>query len=237
MSALTRALLGQLSINISCRITQVQRRRQQWLLHDQNGNEHGPFSHLVLAIPAPQATALLNTAAELAAMTGSVDMQPSWAVALAFEQPLQTSVEACFVEDNALAWVARDSSKPGRDGQHDNWILHASDAWSAQNLELPAAAVVERLKNALSGILGCALPEPALAQAHRWLYARPSRAQPWGALADATEGLHLCGDWCLSGRVEDAWHSGQLAAQQLLDQAALNAGRTERSPITHGGKS
>jgi predicted NAD/FAD-dependent oxidoreductase len=36
----------------------------------------------------------------------------------------------------------------------------------------------------------------------------------WGALADADLGLYACGDWCLSGRVEGAWLSGQEAARR-----------------------
>ena len=37
------------------------------------------------------------------------------------------------------------------------------------------------------------------------------------ALADAGLGLYACGDWCLSGRVEGAWLSGQEAARRLLE--------------------
>mgnify|MGYP001213674802 CR=1 FL=1 len=37
------------------------------------------------------------------------------------------------------------------------------------------------------------------------------------ALADADLGLYACGDWCLSGRVEGAWLSGQDVARRLLE--------------------
>ena len=37
------------------------------------------------------------------------------------------------------------------------------------------------------------------------------------ALADADLGLYACGDWCMSGRVEGAWLSGQEAARRLLE--------------------
>ena len=30
-------------------------------------------------------------------------------------------------------------------------------------------------------------------------------------------GLYACGDWCLSGRVEGAWLSGQEAARRLIE--------------------
>ncbi len=219
MSALTRALVGQLPLQSACRISRLSRRQQQWRLYDQAGHEHGPFDHLILAIPAPQATALINSISGLAAATAGVAMQPTWAVALGYERPLPTPVEACFIQDQRLAWVARNSSKPGRTGQLDTWILHASDAWSDRHRDLPATAVFEQLTHTLAAVLGTSLPGPTLALAHRWLYARPAKVQNWGALTDDSLSLQLCGDWCLSGRVEDAWRSGQVAARRLLVQS------------------
>ncbi|MCF5443365.1 FAD-dependent oxidoreductase, partial [Pseudomonas syringae] len=47
--------------------------------------------------------------------------------------------------------------------------------------------------------------------------ARPAGSHEWGALSDADLGIYVCGDWCLSGRVEGAWLSGQEAARRLLE--------------------
>lgn len=220
MSAITRALLGALPVHFSCRITEVFRGDQYWTLLDADGESHGPFSHVLVATPAPQASALLAAAPKLAGAAASVAMEPTWAVALAFDTPLDTRVEGCFVQDSALDWLARNRSKPGRDRQFDTWVLHATSAWSRQHLDLPKEAVIEQLHGAFAEMIGCAVPPPSLTLAHRWLYARPAQAHQWGALADADLGLYACGDWCLSGRVEGAWLSGQDAARRLLEHLA-----------------
>ncbi|WP_322980878.1 NAD(P)/FAD-dependent oxidoreductase [Pseudomonas sp. C11] len=220
MSAITRALLGALPVHFSCRITEVFRGDQYWTLLDADGESHGPFSHVLVATPAPQASALLAAAPKLAGAAASVAMEPTWAVALAFDTPLDTRVEGCFVQDSALDWLARNRSKPGRDRQLDTWVLHATSAWSRQHLDLPKEAVIEQLHGAFAEMIGCAVPPPSLTLAHRWLYARPAQAHQWGALADADLGLYACGDWCLSGRVEGAWLSGQDAARRLLEHLA-----------------
>ncbi|MDH1265356.1 NAD(P)/FAD-dependent oxidoreductase [Pseudomonas sp. GD03944] len=216
MSAITRALLGALPVHFSCRITEVFRGEQHWGLQDAEGQSHGPFSHVVIATPAPQATALLAAAPKLAGAAASVSMDPTWAVALAFDTPLDSPVEGCFVQDSPLDWVARNRSKPGRETTLDTWVLHASSTWSKQHLDLPKEAVIEHLHGAFAELIGCAVPAPAFSLAHRWLYARPATAHQWGALADADLGLYACGDWCLSGRVEGAWLSGQEVARKLL---------------------
>ena len=217
MSAITRALLGALPVNFACRITEAFRGEQHWGLQDAEGLSHGPFSHVIIATPAPQATALLAAAPKLAGAAASVAMEPTWAVALAFERPLDTPVEGCFVQDSPLDWLARNRTKPGRETTLDTWVLHASSAWSKQHLDLPKEAVIEELHGAFAELIGCAVPAPVFSLAHRWLYARPAQGHEWGALADADLGLYACGDWCSSGRVEGAWLSGQEAARRLIE--------------------
>jgi len=217
MSAITRALLDDLPVQFGCRITEVFQGKQHWNLLDADGGNHGPFSHVIIATPAPQATALLAAAPKLASAAAGVKMDPTWAIALAFDKPLETPMEGCFVQDSPLDWLARNRSKPGRDASLDTWVLHATSAWSKEHLDLSKEAVIEHLHGAFAELLQSAMPAPSFSLAHRWLYARPSSAHEFGVLADADLGLYVCGDWCLSGRVEGAWLSGQEAARRLIE--------------------
>ncbi|SDI67072.1 NAD(P)/FAD-dependent oxidoreductase [Pseudomonas panipatensis] len=217
MSAITRALLHGLTVTFSCRITEVFRGEQHWQLQDAEGQNHGPFSHVLIATPAPQAAALLASAPKLAAAAASIAMEPTWAVALGFAETLQTPVQGCFVQEGPLTWLASNRCKPGRDTHMDTWVLHASSSWSRQHIDMPKEAVIEHLRGNFAEMIGCAVPAPVFALAHRWLYARPLEAHQLGALADADLGIYACGDWCLSGRVEGAWLSGLEAARRLLE--------------------
>ena len=133
-------------------------------------------------------------------------------------------MEGCFVQDSPLDWLARNRSKPGRDATLDTWVLHATSAWSKAHLDLPKEAVIEHLHGAFAELLHSAMPAPSFSLAHRWLYARPSASHEFGVLADADLGLYVCGDWCLSGRVEGAWviwDPYQAAAEQQLHARTL----------------
>ncbi|MFJ9991591.1 NAD(P)/FAD-dependent oxidoreductase [Pseudomonas putida] len=217
MSAITRGLLKDVTVNFGCRIAEVFRGKQYWHLQDTEGCSHGPFSQVVIAVPAPQATPLLAATPKLAAVAAGVQMEPTWAIALGFQAPLDTPMQGCFVQDNPLDWLARNRSKPGRDEHLDTWVLHATSHWSRQHLDLPREEVIEQLWGEFAELVGCVVPAPTFALAHRWLYARPVGNHEWGTLADADQGLYACGDWCLSGRVEGAWLSGQEAARRLLE--------------------
>jgi predicted NAD/FAD-dependent oxidoreductase len=220
MSAVARGLLSETPVSLSCRITEVFRGEEYWTLVDAEGRNHGPFSQVIVAIPAPQASALLSCAPKLAAVAASVAMEPTWSVALGFAQPLATDLDACFVQDDALDWLARHHSRPARDDALDLWVLHASSAWSRQHLDLSKESVIELLHGAFAELIDCVVPPAQFTLAHRWLYARPSQPHEWGALADTSLGLYACGDWCLSGRVEGAWLSGQEAARRLLEHSS-----------------
>ncbi|MDU9389965.1 NAD(P)/FAD-dependent oxidoreductase [Pseudomonas sp. zfem002] len=217
MSAITRGLLKDVTVNFSCRISEVFRGKQYWHLQDTEGCSHGPFSRVIVAVPAPQATPLLAATPKLAAAAAGVQMEPTWAVALGFDTPLDTPMQGCFVQDCALDWLARNRSKPGREEHLDTWVLHASSAWSKQHIDLQKETVIEQLLGDFAELVGCAVSAPSFSLAHRWLYARPAGNHEWGVLADADQGLYACGDWCLSGRVEGAWLSGQEAARRLIE--------------------
>ena len=72
------------------------------------------------------------------------------------------------------------------------------------------------LTAAFERVLGQALPPVDASLAQRWLYARPAQPQDLRALCDPALGLFACGDWCLAGRVEGAWLSGQQAAREII---------------------
>lgn len=218
MTSLSRGLLEGLDLVSQTRIESLQQNADdRWELKDNSGSVHGPFDRVVVATPAPQAVPLLVSAGHLEQAVSQVEMQPGWTLALAFAEPLDTAVEACFVRVGPLDWISRNSSKPGRQGL-DSWVLQSNPRWAMGNLDTDKAEVSRQLRTALADALGIDLPTPVFEHAHRWLYARSGNTCNWGALAAPEKGLYVCGDWCLGGRVENAWLSGQQAARTLMER-------------------
>lgn len=218
MTGLTRQLLKDLDFVSQTRIQQLlQQEDGQWYLIDEQQQKHGPFNRVIIATPAPQAAALLDQAPQLAQTAAQVQMEPGWALGVAFNEPLPTPVEACFVRAGPLDWISRNSSKPGRPDQ-ESWVLQSTPEWAHRHLDTDPQEVTRLLLEAFAEVIGCHLPEPLFAHPHRWLYARPAESCNWGALAAPEKDLYVCGDWCLGGRVENAWLSGQQAARTLLEK-------------------
>jgi hypothetical protein len=132
---------------------------------------------------------------------------------LAFPQAVQPGLatlgpqwSAARSTHHRIAWLSRESSKPGR-GAVERWTVQASAAWSQEHLQDDAQRVQDKLIKAFAEVTGIRA-EPAHADTKRWLYAKTSQPLGKSHLWDAKAGLGLCGDWCLGHRVEDAFVSG-----------------------------
>lgn len=229
MSAPARALAAGLVIVTGRTVARLARSRVdgRWSVHDADGVVSTAgidrFDAVVLAIPAPQAGALL--AASDAALPGleAASYAPCWALLVAATGPVPSLPDASGEDDGVLSWVARNGSKPGRAALPETFTAHAGAAWSRENLERPTEDVRDRLLAALAKRAGPGL-EPIYAVVHRWRYALVETPAGRDFLWDAALGLGACGDWCLGGRVEAAFDSGHAMGGHL---AATFAGRPE----------
>jgi predicted NAD/FAD-dependent oxidoreductase len=178
-----------------------------------------PVRGVVLAMPDPQATALLPPAlaGDLGVASGS--WNPALCVWAAWPQPWWPSFDGVFVDDSGvLAWVADDGRRRG-DGA-PVLVAHTTAEFAESRLD-DVAAGVEQVLRELPAVLGTgAMPEPDWVRVHRWSLASPrhTRREPFG-LGDAMVGV--CGDaWGPRSRVEQAWLSGHLLGGELATRLA-----------------
>ncbi|MEY3668367.1 MAG: hypothetical protein RL572_1907 [Pseudomonadota bacterium] len=227
MTAPGRLLAQGLRVHTQCHVASLRRDDGLWQLQDAQGQVHGGYHAVLLAIPAPQAAALLqDVAPALAARAASVHMRPSWALMLQYDAPLPVAFDAAFVNAGPLRWIARDSSKPGRPAQQ-TWLLHGTAAWSATCLEAERETVAEQMLDAFALVTGCDARAQLRARTlHRWLYADSERPLGEPCLWNARSGMGLCGDWLQDDKVEGAWRSGRKLAAQVL--ATVVAPRVRR---------
>ena len=182
------------------------------------------FDAVVMAVPAAQASALLISSQQgkqLQAAISAVEVAPCWTLMLAFPQAAQPNLPHLGPQWNAarsthhrIAWLARESSKPGR-GSIERWTVQASPDWSQRHLEDDAERVKAKLLKAFTEVTGIRA-EPPHAVVHRWRYAQTIKPLGQSHLREASAGLGICGDWCLGHRVEDGFVSGLEMALALV---------------------
>ena len=177
---------------------------------------HSGFDAVLMAIPSVQASALLQSSQigkPMMAAINKVSVAPCWTLMLAFPHASQPNLPHLGPHWNAarsthhrIAWLARESSKPGRSAL-ERWTVQASPDWSQRHLEDDAERVKAKLLKAFTEVTGIRA-EPQYAEVHRWRYAQTTTPLGKSHLWDAKAGLGACGDWCLGHRVEDGFLSG-----------------------------
>jgi predicted NAD/FAD-dependent oxidoreductase len=209
---------------------QVQRMERnakgQWTLHSINASTraeipetHSGFDRVLLAVPSAQAEQLVRTSGTHVNDThfldaiGKVEVAPCWTLMLAFPNANNPDLPHLGPQWNAarsthhrIAWLARESSKPGR-GIVERWTVQASAAWSQEHVHDDVPRAEGKLLKAFAEVTGIRA-QPAHVEAHRWLYAKTEKPMGRSHVWDAKSGIGLCGDWCLGHRVENAFVSG-----------------------------
>ncbi|MGH8820974.1 MAG: NAD(P)/FAD-dependent oxidoreductase [Rhodoferax sp.] len=210
-------------VELQTRVTRIEPdplNARQWQLRTEgNGDSQHVFSGfdaVVLALPVAHAQALLQDSQQgpaLAKQLAEVRVAPCWTLMLAFPQAVQPTLTHLGPQWNAarsthhrVAWLARESSKPGR-GAIERWTVQASDAWSHEHLDDDAPRVRAKLLKAFAEITGIRT-EPAHAEVHLWRDAQTLKPLGKTHVWDAKARLGLCGDYLIGHRVEDAFVSG-----------------------------
>ena len=214
MNSPGKYLAQNLSIQFNHTIDQIFRHNGQWFIRSlETGDIAQAFDYLVLAIPAPQATALAKlTDPSIENINSEANMMGCWTVMARFTESPDIPFDAAFINDEIISWVSRNNSKPGRSGQ-ETWTIHANPKWSQQWIELDKEVASKYILECAKKLgLHC---ENAEISTHRWRYASGAINSDDGFILNPDIKLGLCGDWLNGGRVEGAWLSGLKLANAI----------------------
>ena len=184
MRELLRSVAEPLTCCFEHRVEALQRAAGGWVLRSQVGRgdsaqqaQTPSYDTVILALPAPQAVALLQASQEdVPALLRSVVMAPAWSLLLQYAESVDAKALATM-DAIPLDGVVESITREG-DGR--SFVVRFGADWTEERLEWSPQQVVpvmlETLSSRASGKRG--LPEPQVASAHRWRYAQT--ASPLG---------------------------------------------------------
>ena len=170
MGSIGQYLAKNLLIEFNQTINLIDRLNGKWLLQSlESGDLQRQFDWLILALPAPQAFALLDSIDPLnQVICTKAVMQGCWTVMVRFTQKPNIEFDAAFVNNEMISWISRNNSKPGRVGQ-ESWTIHANPQWSQENIEMESAEATRLILDCAKKLgLDC---QHAEVSSHRWRYA------------------------------------------------------------------
>jgi predicted NAD/FAD-dependent oxidoreductase len=199
--------------------------RKEWNLEIEGSEEGIQCDWVVITTPPNQAYDILKheqKAQSVLAKIDKVEMEKCWAVGIVLSGKSGFEFDGVFCNGfERLSWIARDSSKPGRNLKEETWTLHANSQWSEETFEKDqnqmADEMIQEFKSIANISSEISIQEKFI---QRWKYAKAKNPLPesdGGFLIDESLRLLVAGDWTCGSKVEGAFLSGHRAALRLIE--------------------
>jgi predicted NAD/FAD-dependent oxidoreductase len=219
MNTLAKAIAGEITIELKCQITRVEKNRMGWMLHAGDGRVFGHYQNLILAIPAAQVPALLPEGHSFHDALKNVKQTGCYTLMLGTPNAINLDFEVAEISHSPLGWVALNSAKPARPEGLTSLVVQSTNSWAEAHIDEDVPAMQALLLQELQRLTGIDHTQFEHISTHRWRYADTANALGQSHLFDEALGLGICGDWCLKGRVEAAFTSGLSLAQAVENKS------------------
>lgn len=217
--AIAARLPGNVIIQQPVRVAGMYQQSNGWHLTDDSNESLGTFDWVISAAPAEQASTLLPPSFLYFERVKNTQMQACFSLMLGFAEKSHLGFDAALVRDADISWVSVNHSKPGRPADY-SLLIHSTNSWADEHLDDDRDAVKNHLLAQSAATLGINVSAANHIDLHSWRFANINMQSGLSSLMDTRNRLGVCGDWCIQGRVEAAFTSGNNLAHQII--AAIN---------------
>lgn len=215
MSSLCQALEKRLEVRTQVRITRLTGLAGHWRLIDTEGGSFGPFDWVVSTAPPVQSAAIFEGRGPITDEMKGVQMSPCFSLMMVPAGTSTFPADGIRCNHSVLGWVANDHSKPGRQAG-PTLVVQSNHTWAETHKDDPLPGVTYALKESAEDAFKIDLRSSKVESLQRWLYAAPVKPLEGPCLLDVKNRLAACGDWCVAGKIEGAFLSGDTCARLLL---------------------
>ena len=216
MNSFLEVLASQIDIKFGQTVKFLQNKVDAWGLFDEEGTHLGNYDWVLSSVPPWQTKHIFPKDFEFLQTLNSVNMSACFTVMLGFHEPLELEFDAALIKNNDISWISLNSSKPGRDSA-PAILIHSSNDWADAHITKDLKEIESHLSNAFFEIVNLSFLDVRFVDSKLWRYANASKRIGEKAFIDRYRKLGACGDWCVQGKVEAAFLSGQALATELLD--------------------
>jgi renalase len=215
MNNLCKYLAQDLNILLKKQIQEIDFSSQKWSLKTTENEIFNNFDYLIIAIPSHQAINLIPKNFKYFDIISNIKMSGCFTLMLGFKEKIKTEFEAALVKNSIISWISINSSKPQRPKEF-TLIANSSNKWADQNIEQDLETVKKELIINLGKIIALDVEKISYQNIHRWRYANAPLIKGEKSLFDNSLKIGICGDWFISGRVENAFLSALSLYSSLL---------------------
>jgi len=220
-----KTLEGNITIHLGCEVGSLEKidsgaAPRRWRVFSKQTDDRqeilGEFDWVLSTAPSAQASTLFaNTNFSHLTRLHDAKHLPCFSLMLGLNAPPKLNFDLATVKESSIALIVANASKPRRGATH-SLLVHSDNRWARENFDADRAEIEQQLIDASCSLLELDAASIVHSDLHGWRYAKTEVPADEDFLLDEESQLAACGDWCLGGRIEDAFLSGQRLGLSLV---------------------
>ena len=215
MNSFLESLSHNAPIIFGKKIEKITRFGDCWELYDKDDKSLGCYDWVISSAPVPQTTEILPRVFCFRDMLNEIKMSSCFSLMLGFSKPVELGFDAAIVKNSDISWISVNSSKPDRTDS-PSVLVHSSNEWADRNIDNNLGKTCDHLLGSLSNMVELPNENLVFKDIKLWRYANVTKQNNNRAFLDVKNKLGACGDWCIKGKVEAAFQSGERIVKELL---------------------
>lgn len=215
MNFLCKKLAENLNVSFETEILPITKIDNGWHLKTKQGQNLGVFDVVISTAPPKQTVNLFASNFSKISDVEQVEMHPCFALMLGFKDKIEQPWMAAKIRNSKIKWVSFNNSKPARNSNNTSVVVHASNSWSHNNVDADIKYIESELLNEFAYQTGVNCQSADYISVHRWLYSIVKTVNKTECLFDESSKLGVCGDLCLTSRIEEAFISAHKMSEKL----------------------
>jgi predicted NAD/FAD-dependent oxidoreductase len=215
MNSIPKYLAQKLSLHLNKKVVAIDRQTNKSQLVFEGNERSEWYDWVISTAPVEQTLALLPQSVQYRAELEKIKMQGCYSLMLGFDDCLSLEWDAALIKNSLLSWISINSSKPQRSSQ-TTIVAMTSNRWADAHMESATDWVIQQMRETISQIIRVDLSEPVHIDVQRWRYANAPKLETRRTFIDSEKQIAVCGDWCISGRVESAYIAARELSEGLL---------------------
>ncbi len=214
MNSIVKYLARDCDVKLKTKVQKIKKNKKKWQIYDEDENFLGEYDWVIFTAPVEQTCLLISKNLSFFSILKSIKMNSCFSIMIGMEKPLMLDFDVAQIKNADIAWLAVNSSKPGRRNDF-SLVINSSYDWAINHINTPNIEVLKHLLNVASDIFNKNLSNAKYKFLHKWRYVESIKFPKENYFIDANEKVAACGDWCVNSRVEGAFISSKNLADKL----------------------
>ena len=169
MDTIIKHLSKNCNVILNTKIERIIKENDKWNLYDQNKKSYGTYDWVVLSLPANQSLELITEKISFYPLIEKIKMKGCFSLMVGMSESLNLDYDAALIENEDIAWIAVNNSKPSRMSNYC-LLINSSYEYASKNIDTSRDKVLKHLLNISSKFVNYDLLKSNMIKIHEWRY-------------------------------------------------------------------